>query len=326
MKTRVEKTLRKRQEGFKGKKRRGPRAVRTKKKQVPVAALSIKEQPSIEMSLLQQHYMEEGRQLGHYEGGEEILEKAVPPDVLLPDITLEEIIQAGVSTIMDRCMPLLRVEQVYHRLQQALEQKAPCSVVRLGDGELLALAQETVFSIEKVASEGRFLPYAGINVPDLAARDALAHAIRSADIIGVPLSRQKHYHPLLHPVLKAHHIQLDTNRTASSTINYSLQQAGLLPPLLGARSILLIGNTASELAMEFTKRGFMVSGVISPVNGFSDIARVIEEARSHSFDLALVSAGIPAVVISWRIAAELGKVSLDFGHLANFIATGQLSI
>ncbi len=204
--------------------------------------------------------------------------------------------------------------------------KSPCSVVRLGDGELLALAQDTVYSTEQVAAEGSFLSYAGIQVPDLSARDTLSHAIRSADIIGVPLSRQKNYHPLLHPVLRAHHIELNEQHTTSSTINYSLQQTGMLQSLIRSRSLLLIGNAAPELAQVMTVLGYRVSGVIAPVNGFADIDRVIGEASGHSFDLALVSAGIPAVVITWRIAAELGKAALDFGHLANFISSGQMSI
>lgn len=51
--------------------------------------------------------------------------------------------------------------------------------------------------------------------------------------------------------------------------------------------------------------------------------RVISEAHSAAFDIALVSAGIAAVIIVQRIASELGKVAVDFGHLADSLAAGK---
>ena len=68
-----------------------------------------------------------------------------------------------------------------------------------------------------------------------------------------------------------------------------------------------------------------IAGSISPVNGMSDIPRIMREAAAHHFDIALVSAGIPAVVIAQRVATELGKVALDFGHLANSFLKGEAS-
>lgn len=297
---------------------------RRQRRSAPPQAIS----PQAEAQLvpLQQHYYEEGREQGRYDGGEALLEQLVPGNLLLPEVSLEEVISAGVQSLLHRCTPLLDAGQVYSRLQAALAAQAPCSVVRLGDGELLALAQNTVYSVEEVAAAGDFLPYAGLNVPDLAARDLLAHAVRSADIVGVPQSRRKHYHPLLHAALRAHQIELKEQQATSSMINYTLHQSGLLSELLRGQSLLLIGNAAPELAPILSARGYSVSGVISPVNGFADIDRVIGEASGMSYSLALVSAGIPAVVIAWRIATELGKVALDFGHMANFITSGRMTL
>ena len=97
-----------------------------------------------------------------------------------------------------------------------------------------------------------------------------------------------------------------------------------MPRLLQGRKLLIIGNAAPELAHVLTGHGFIITGIISPVNGFADIERVMVEVRDIEFDLALVSAGIPAVMISYRIAAERGKVALDFGHLADAIVKGTV--
>ncbi|WP_258171448.1 hypothetical protein [Paenibacillus sp. R14(2021)] len=52
----------------------------------------------------------------------------------------------------------------------------------------------------------------------------------------------------------------------------------------------------------------------------------MREVRQTDFDLALVSAGIAAVILCTRIAGELGKAVLDFGHMADGIVKGQYPI
>ncbi|GGD49843.1 GT-D fold domain-containing protein [Paenibacillus nasutitermitis] len=267
-----------------------------------------------------------GFENGQYEGGEKWLENAVPQNMLLPEVSLQEIIAIGVEQLKPRCYPLLEPHEVFAQMEQALTLNSPCAVVRLGDGELLALSQDVVYNTGALKQEGEFLPYAGLHTPDIGARDQLALAVRHAQIVGVPLSRRKHFQPLLYPVLRGHGLNPGTLRLTQSTINYGLYQAGLLRRLLTNRKLLVIGNAAPALAQVLVEQGFIVSGVISPVNGFADIDRVIDEVRPVIFDLALVSAGIPAVVICWRIAAERGKVALDFGHMADAMVKGNVTL
>ncbi|MFB9330239.1 GT-D fold domain-containing glycosyltransferase [Paenibacillus aurantiacus] len=269
---------------------------------------------------------EAGYERGLYEGGEQLLEQLVPPGVLVAEIHLRDVLAAGLAASAPRMFPLADVGVVYEELTHAIETKQPYALVRLGDGELLTLAQDTLYDAETIRREGRFLPYAGVNAPDLAARDLVAAAIRQVNRVGVPLSRRKHFLPLLHPVLRHHGIDPDSMRLTSSTINYELQQSGLLTHLLSGKRLLLIGDMAPSLAETLVAWGFAVCGVISPVNGFASIDRVMQEASLIDFDLALVSAGVPAVVICWRLAAEFGRVALDFGHLADALVKGQLSV
>ncbi|MWC28656.1 succinyl-CoA synthetase [Paenibacillus sp. MMS18-CY102] len=261
-----------------------------------------------------------------YAAGEQWLEKAIPANALLPDIELRDVIAAGVEKLLPTAIPLLDTEAVYHELETAIRDSVPCSVIRIGDGELMALAQDVIYPTGTIMQEAPYLPYAGVTPPDLAARDLLARAVSSAHIVGVPLSRRKYFQPLLFPVLREHGIPVRQLRMTSSTINYSLFQAGLLQPLIRGKRLLLIGNTCPSLANVLNGAGYTVSGVIAPVRGFADIERVMAEAQAAQFDLALVAAGIPATVIAWRIAEELGKVALDFGHMADAIVKGQIQL
>jgi len=265
-------------------------------------------------------------ELAAYEGGEQLLEQAVPHNVLLPEVSLRDVIAMGVERLLPLGTRLLDAAEVHAELEAAIQAGAPCSVVRLGDGELMTLSQDIVYPAEHTAAEAPFLPYAGVVPPDIAARDLLADAVRRATIVGVPLSRRKHFQPLLYPTLRGHRLDVRALRLTSSTINYSLYQEHLLQPLLRGKKLLLIGNSSPELAELLMADGYTVAGVIAPVRGFADIDRVIQEARTAAFDLALVAAGIPAVVIACRIAGELGKAALDFGHLADGIVANHLKL
>lgn len=257
---------------------------------------------------------------GWYGGGEKLLEERLPQDVLIPDLTVAEALAAGVQVLRARGVPLLGPEAVFQELEDALLTKTPRSLVRLGDGELLTLAQDTVMSIQQVREAGKFLSYAGVEVPDLKARDEMAAAIRVADLIGVPLSRRPTFQPLLFAVLRAHNIDPYRLRYTTSTMNYTLEDLGLMGRLMAGRRLVLIGDTAPELAQKLLERGMEVTGIVSPVQGIADTHRVVGEAVSQNFDMALVSAGVAAIPICVHLAAITGKVAIDFGHLANRIA------
>lgn len=276
------------------------------------------------MKSLDQRYDISGYEQGYYEGGEMLLERLVPPHALLPEVSLEQVLAAGVEAFSPHMHPLLDVGTVYEELTHAIDHALPYAVVRLGDGELLALAQEHIYDAQTLQREAPFLTYAGLTPPDLHARDQLAEAVRHAQVVGLPKSRQKNFGPLMYPALRHLGIPIGELRKTTSTINYELQQHGLLVPLLQGRRLLIIGNAAPEFAQSLRESGFVVSSVISPVMGFADIERVMAEVRHAEFDLALVSAGIPAVVICWRIAAECSKPALDFGHMADQLASGKV--
>lgn len=261
--------------------------------------------------------------MGFYHGGEGIVDSILPELDILPDVTIRQIIEAGVEQMRSQFYRLLNPSEVASQLVNALDTRSPLSVIRLGDGELLTLAQEMVMNEEQVRKEGHFLSYAGIQLPDLAARDHLVRAIRNADIVGIPKLRLPNFQPLTFSIFKAHNIDYRDLQLTLSTINYALNLGGFYPKILANRRVLVVGNTATELSQVLVRSGIHVTGAIAPVQGMQDIPRVMGEISTREFDIALVGAGIPAVVIVQRIGSELGKVAIDFGHLADSIVKGE---
>lgn len=211
----------------------------------------------------------------------------------------------------------LSPQAVSDQIRMALNAGLPFSMVRIGDGEALAMAQETVLPIKTIQAH-RFLRYAGLIPPDLRARDELVASVLRADLVGLPDRWDlPNFSPLVERVMAAYRIQ--PRNTCNCCINYQLHQNGLLLPLFKGRRVLIIGRRARELA-SILKRYYQINiaGHIS-IDTYRQIPATLTACSEYAFDMAFVSAGIPAVTICVKLAARLGKVALDLGHLADRI-------
>lgn len=258
-----------------------------------------------------------GYREGLYDGGERLLEAALPADRIVPDISVAEAIAAGIPHVLTRSLRLMGPDELCAEMASALAAGSPCSVVRLGDGELLTLAQDTLKPADEIARESPFLSYAGVDAPDGEARDTLAAAVRKATVVGVPLSRRPNYQPLLFEALRRNGVSPESLRLTSSTINYALYESGQLMRLAAGKRIAIVGNSAEALARALRAAGLDVVHTVSPVDGIADYASAVERAAAVPFDLALVSAGVAAVPICVWLAERTGKVAFDFGHMAD---------
>ena len=209
----------------------------------------------------------------------------------------------------------LTSEVIAQRIQAALDQKRPFAMVRLGDGEALAMAQQTVLSLEEIKKQ-QFLRYAGITVPDLKARDELVAMLPRADLVGLPQRWDlPYFSPLVEKVLDHYGIVLRDICDCCS--NYFLHQSGILMPLFTGRRLLLIGRRSRELARVLQDYYHIPSVGRLIIDNYRQIPSLIATCRNYRFDIAFVAAGIPAVTICVKIATQMGKVALDLGHLAD---------
>lgn len=266
---------------------------------------------------------QDGYNKGLYEGGDAIVDSLLPPYEVL-DVPIHAIVEAGVQAYEGSRLSLKRPEQVYDAIMANLQQQTPFSLIRLGDGELLTMAQEKILPFHKVKQNGHFLPYAGVQVPDLAGRDALVSSIRNASMIGIPKSRLPNYQPLALQVFQTYDIPYRDMPLTDSQMNFLLHHAGLLQPLLRSYRVLVVGNKSPELARYLQDRGYHVSGAVHPVNGLGDVDGVMEAIKQYDFDIALISAGVAAVLLAERTAHQLGKVAIDFGHMSDALIKGEV--
>ena len=193
----------------------------------------------------------------------------------------------------------------------------PFSLVRVGDGEALTLAQGTVRSPAYVA-EHHFLREAGVIVPDPRAQEGVRYAVRHADVVGVAARRDlPDFAPLTEEAFS--YFGLNPVHLCDCCINYALQAEGLLIPLLRGKRLFLVNRRWPAWAHALTKLyELRIIGGAS-VDHYGQTGAALAAARLRRFEVALCAAGVPATWLSVALARQNRCVALDLGRLADLM-------
>lgn len=215
--------------------------------------------------------------------------------------------------------------QVLVRVRNAMDHKKPFSLVRIGDGENICLAQNSVWRMRNVLKE----PWAvkanrgerGVNLPNIRLRNELVRAIRKANIVGILPRNDKRIHaptylkrPLTNKIFAYYHLK--PRYTCDACINRYIPKYKEFWKLLKGRKILLITQHAKPFKRILTSRyGLNVTGTIY-FSHHRQIGSTLKRVASikNKFDLALISAGVNAVVLAPEVARISGKAAIDFGQ------------
>jgi len=202
-------------------------------------------------------------------------------------------------------------------IAEAAGRKSPFSMIRIGDGEALTMAQDTVRSAAYVREHG-FLRDAGVILPDKAARLMVVEAVRRADLVGVAARRDlPDFAPLTEEVLAYHGLR--PAKLCDCCINYALQGQGLLIPLLQGRKLFLVNRRWPVWARALERLyGLRVAGG-AIVDHFGMVGAALTAAKCFRFEISLLAAGVPATWLAVRLAAQNSCVALDLGRLADLM-------
>jgi len=135
---------------------------------------------------------------------------------------------------------LMTTAQVAERMAEALEKKEKLSIVRIGDGEALALCHDVLIPTSKIEAN---LDYSGVQLPDPNTREILRQSIMAAEIVGLLPEERRVDIPKIFA-----HFKITTKAICSAYINWDLHGngKGLLYPLLRDRRVYLVGRRAHE--------------------------------------------------------------------------------
>lgn len=234
---------------------------------------------------------------------------------------------------------VLNSGQLMDKLIAALESRTPCPVVSLGATETFVLAQHNVLSLRQilrhaeadVANKGvqRGHEHRGVRFPNLAARDTLQDALQRIEIIGRNMAiRDEHSGLLTEKVLNYYNLNPRYTFEAYIRRVIMFSQKEKFERMLSGRKILIVCGYADEVAEALVKNlqsklGFTIAGAVK-IHEFEEIPRVKKEIERLEFDLALLAAGLNAIILGEFIANSLGKVAFDIGQGMESLITGSI--
>ncbi|RXZ02205.1 GT-D fold domain-containing glycosyltransferase [Fictibacillus sp. S7] len=257
-----------------------------------------------------------------YKGGEAIVKSKLSKNQYLP-YNLEEIIDEGIKSLSKDLIKLQTASEVEKQLLQSLKNKQGFSVIRLGDGEILALAHDILVTSEEINKNIHLKGMGGFTVPNHERRDLLAKNLLEANIVGIPEARYPTYQRLFNQVAMEYRLPLQKMNLTNSLINYRLnEETTFIHNALSNSRVLLIGNRSKDGKDFYNKQGYKsIVGTVL-VAGINSVEKVMQEVQKYEFDIAFVSAGVAANLICVQIAKQ-NKVALDFGHLLDWYLSGR---
>lgn len=203
--------------------------------------------------------------------------------------------------------------ELLQRVRYCLRNNVGFSLVRIGDAENQVMAQGLVYSEEEIRNIwwANNEDWTGVILPNYSARDMLIASIKTADIVGVlHQSEEYEWKTLSEKIFASYDIK--PRQLCYAFINtYMINNPDLIT-LMKRHRVLLIGKHAPSFADLLKSRFRIEAAGAIVINNYYNIPRVLSLARYIDYELALISAGSNAVILS-AILARQGKVAIDFG-------------
>lgn len=229
----------------------------------------------------------------------------------------------------------LEMEDVLDQLEAALLEHRPLSLVRVGDGENIVMSQETVWTTEQVLQERwakkANLGQKGLRLPNPKLRDEVASSLQRADIVGIlprgdSTIKAPDYlkRPLTDMVFA--HFGISPPLTCHACVNRELAQNPRFWQMLAGKRVLLVTREIEALRVMLEREPYNLNIVTAlPFDSYDQMDDTLHwiQNNQHTFDVALFSCGVNAVILAERTAALAGKVAIDFGKANNIILKGR---
>ncbi|WP_256759906.1 GT-D fold domain-containing glycosyltransferase [Cohnella sp. WQ 127256] len=225
--------------------------------------------------------------------------------------------------------------ELMDRIIQALDEKTPLSVISIGSTESYVMSQYTVMSEKQfmqhkeaiVTNSG--VMKRGFKFPNVKLRDEMVEATKKADIIGYNISLLDIYAGKMVPkVFRTYDIQPQFIFESLVRRVIPFNQKVKFKQMLRNRRTVLIGSNAPDVKQALERRWgkrfpFKIVASI-PMRSYDEMEEVKKSLDAIPFDLALISAGVNAVILAPYIAKHYGKVAFDLGQGMNSLITKQV--
>jgi len=212
---------------------------------------------------------------------------------------------------------LLERDDLLHMIRAAVRDRRPFALARLGTAEMAVLGHAVAPSAWPMQ---RYVAYSGIARFDRRTPARLASALQSADVLGL-LPQDSPHAVSTRELLDA--FAIHPQRACSAWVTHQLSADPAFLSFLAEVRLVVAGRRAAEALPSLDRLG------IRPVAAYDleglDAVEVTLNAIQGGppFDLALISAGVPAAIAAVELRDRMGAVTLDFGHALDLIIDGD---
>lgn len=215
---------------------------------------------------------------------------------------------------------ILTTDEVLVMIKVAVDNNQPYSLARFGHGEIAEMSWDTNPHFSYLMEYYR--DYAGITIPARDIKPLLIEAWKTATTCGVlPSWEDKTGAEKSLPVFKS--LGSKPTSLCSAFINYEIHEKGLFWKLLKKQKVIIVGRRASHAEPIFKAKGISVVGTVG-LNNIEELERTYETLMANDeWQLAILSAGIPATILAPRLANSTNKIALDIGHALDLIIDGS---
>ncbi|MFE1244720.1 DUF707 domain-containing protein [Fictibacillus sp. NPDC058756] len=209
--------------------------------------------------------------------------------------------------------------EVLDLIKLAAQKKEAFSLTRFSHAEISYLNWEINPLLIKNYEEYR--AYSGITGSTEAVAEKLLNSMNSTDIVGfVPINCKDNGEWWYTNTKKfLHHINRIPEKICSVWVSQEIIYNNEFWDFLKQNRVALIGRRAEEAVPNFTKKGVQLT-VVKSLEGIDEIDSVHEYMKyNKNWDIALISAAIPATILTPLLAKDSGRVVIDFGHAMDMV-------
>lgn len=215
---------------------------------------------------------------------------------------------------------MLNLTKVIRLLDQAIEEKKPLSLARFSHTEISLAWNSWPNWIETWTLR----EYNGSTGDPYQMQQEVREALLTVDIAGL-LSRHhesdRSYAEATKELLE--YLKFQPKFVCSAWITHDMSRSSEFWTWLKRYKVFIVGRRAAEAVPEFTKRGVVVTGTTT-LEGYQEIEGVLEKVcLNPTWEVAILSAGLPATLLAPRLAVKSSRVVLDFGHAIDIILEGH---
>lgn len=214
----------------------------------------------------------------------------------------------------------LMLDEILEQIKFSLKHHKPYSLVRLGHGEMHVVSYKICPNHKINRYFDHYHQYAGITELNDEIAASMINALKKADLVGLG-NHTPYNEELLNQIIQYYGLEFPA--VCNAWICVEMINSPEFFNILRAHRVLVVGRRSAEGADKLRKLGINVAGNIVH-EGLESIAQTIKEISSmENFDIALVSAGVPATIMCPEIAEKTGKVIIDFGHALDILIEGE---